>query len=132
MDDVLEATIVLENGWASADDVRRANAACYRSRPQLGKLAMTRGKLTVPQVFEILGQKAITGDLFGETAMQLGLLRKGDLYDLLQLQANLTPTLTESLLALDMITTEQADVLARRSQFEQLESRETTVVELPC
>jgi hypothetical protein len=72
---------------------------------------MKEGKLTVAQVFEILGQQARVGGLFGQIARQMGLLSQVELYDLLELQSQLTPTMTEALIALGTITPSQAQLV---------------------
>ena len=91
------ALAVLEAGWATIDEVRHANEWRHAQRPELGKLAMTRGKLSMAQVFAILGDQALAGRLFGETAVEMGLLNNSDVYELLLIQADLTPTLAAAL-----------------------------------
>lgn len=107
------ALTVLEAGVATIDELRQANIWRHTQRPQLGKLAMKQGKLTITQVFAILGEQAITGKLFGETASELGYF-EDDLYELLKHQAELTPTLADALVTLGVITAEQARVVLRQ------------------
>ncbi len=112
MNETLEiALAVLERGWATPNDLRRAQAWRNAAGPKLGTLAMRRGQLTMDHVFEILGEQAISGGLFGEIAVQLGHLDKGDLHELLELQATQVPTLMDALTALSLITSKQADEL---------------------
>jgi hypothetical protein len=106
------AMAVIEAGWGTTDDVRRASAWRMSHRPQLGKLALMSGNLKVQQVFEVLRRQAIVGGLFGEIAVELGFLERGTLYELLEQQARLTPTLSDALLNLAIITPEQALALA--------------------
>lgn len=106
------AIAVIEAGWATTDDVRRGHAWRVDHRPQLGKLALMSGSLTVRQVFAVLKRQAIAGGLFGEIAVELGYLDRGTLYDLLEQQTRLTPTLSDALLNLAIITPEQALALA--------------------
>lgn len=106
------AMAVIEAGWGTTDDVRRGNAWRMSHRPQLGKLALMSGSLTVQQVFEVLRRQALVGGLFGELAVELGYLERGTLYELLEQQARLTPTLSDALLNLTIITPEQALALA--------------------
>ncbi len=111
------ALTVLEAGWATIDELRRADEWRHRQRPRLGKLAMKHGKLTMSQVFAILGEQAGTSKLFGETAVVMGFLDKGQLYELLLMQADLTPTLAEALVTLGMITPEQASFVSKRAEI---------------
>jgi hypothetical protein len=76
---------------------------------------MALGNLTMAQVFDILGQQTVTGDLFGETAVIMGYLDRRDLYDILQKQADLTPTLADSLVALNVITPKQGTFILKQS-----------------
>lgn len=111
----LEAVLaVLEAGWATVIEVRQANQWRHAQRPQIGKLAMMQGKLSIAQVFSILGEQAMSGKLFGETAVEMGLL-KDDLYELLKRQADLTPSLAEALVAQGVITPEQAALVSNQS-----------------
>ena len=109
------AMAVVEAEFASLDQLRRANAWRHKHRPQIGKLAMTLGKLTMAQVFDILGQQAVSGELFGKTAVQMGYLDESDLYELLQKQTDFTPTLADSLVALNVITPEQGTFILKQS-----------------
>jgi hypothetical protein len=78
---------------------------------------MTHGKPTMAQVFAILGGRAVTGKLFGETAVEMGYLDKGQLHELLLIQADLTPTLAEALVSFGVITSEQASFVSKQAQF---------------
>ena len=89
----------IDAGWATTDRLRQASAWRCERRPQIGKLAMLKKKLTVAQVFAILGQQAIDGGMFGKIATDMGLLSSGDLYELLEMQAQMTPTLADALVA---------------------------------
>ena len=107
------ALAVLDAGLATTQQLRDANAWRHTQRPQIGKLAMSQGKLSMGQIFEILSTQAANGKLFGEIAVELGFLQD-ELYFLLKQQEELTPTLLESLVTLGFITTMQAEVLALR------------------
>jgi hypothetical protein len=107
-DQTLETCLaVIDAGWATTDQLRQAVTWRRTARPQIGNLAMTYGILTVGQVFEILDQQAVTGGLFGQIGVQLGLLSKTDLQELLELQSNLTPTLADALVTLGIISPNQ-------------------------
>jgi len=109
MNEVLATALaVLDAGWATTDQLRAADAWRRKTHPQLGKLAMTQGKLRVSEVFDVLSHQATDGGLFGQIAIEKGLMDKGDLYELLELQAKLTPTLTDALVMLGIISPDQA------------------------
>ena len=106
------ALAAIELGVATIDQLQLANDWRRKRRPQIGKLALIHGKLTVAQVFDVLSQQAETGGLFGQTAVQLGFMTLGDLYELLQKQAALTPTLADALVNQGVISPEQALLVA--------------------
>jgi hypothetical protein len=70
---------------------------------------MSRGKLTVAQVFDILDRQAMERGMFGQIALKLGFLSKDDLQELLELQSELTPTMADALIVTGVITAEEAD-----------------------
>ncbi len=109
---------VIEAGWATTAQLRHAAAWRRGARPQLGNLAMTQGTLTVAQVFDILGQQACVGGLFGQVAQQMGLLSNIDLYELLELQSNLTPSMADALVTLGILSPEQRAVVSEQASLE--------------
>ena len=109
------ALISLERGWATPDDVRRANEWRYRQRPQIGQLALENRKLTMPQLFAVLGEQATGGGMFGDIAVKLEFLSQGDVYELLTLQSNATPTLLEAMRALEILDQSQADIVTNQA-----------------
>lgn len=112
-DEVLITSLTaLDAGWVTTDDLRRAYAWRNAQRPQLGRLALVQGKLTMSQVFEVLGRQSLHGGVFGKVAVDLGFLNKSDVYDLLQAQAQLTPTLADALVALELLTPQQATAVS--------------------
>lgn len=106
------ALTVLERGWANIDQLRRVNAWRLTQRPRIGKLALSHGKLTMADVFAVLSEQSASGKMFGETAVDLGLLNNGEVYELLLQQAEITPSLAESLVTRGVITAEQAALAA--------------------
>ena len=109
------ALTVLERGWANIDQLRRVNAWRLTQRPRIGKLALSKGKLTMAQVFSVLGAQSLNGQMFGETAIELGLLSQGEVYELLLVQADHTPSLASSLVQLGVITAEQAEFASQEA-----------------
>lgn len=130
---------VLERRWATPADLRRALQWRSDRTPRIGKLAMTCGKLTVAQVFEVLGRQAIVGGLFGEVAVEMGFLSHRNIHELVALQQSLTPGLADALAAIGKVSLEQAQLLAERravdrdedglncSSFQQLDCDEAVV-----
>ena len=112
MDEVLNTALsALDAGLVSTEQVRRANAWRRKMHPQLGKLAMAEGKLSVAQVFDILGHQAVEGGLFGRIAVSLGFLTEKDLFELLQIQTKLSPSMADALVALEFIGAERMAAL---------------------
>ncbi len=102
------ALAVTAAGWLTHDEVRRAEAWRQEKVPRMGKLAMTLGKLTMGQVFEILGQQGTRGGMFGEIAFELGYLTRNDIYELMVRQTNMRPSLLDALVSLELLTPQQA------------------------
>lgn len=67
------------------------------------------------QVFTILGEQDRTGKVFGETAVDLGYLSHGEVYELLLDQAGNTPSLVDSLMAQGVMTEEQALFVSKQA-----------------
>jgi hypothetical protein len=106
------ALYVLEQGWATIDQIRDANKWRLAQSPRIGKLAHNIGKLTMAQVLTVLEEQRIRGKLFGETAIELGYLTVGEVYELLNIQADFTPCLLDALLELQVISSPQAEQVA--------------------
>lgn len=123
-DEVVETLLAaLDAGWATTDQVRQAYAWRRRSRPQIGKLALAKGKLTMAQVFDVIGRQALEGGLFGQVALQMGFIDKSALYELLDLQADLAPSMADALIAVDVLTPTQASVLVDQARQPQHSGR---------
>ncbi|MBA4015723.1 MAG: hypothetical protein C0483_00900 [Pirellula sp.] len=82
----------------SADQLVAALERQSRRRPPLGRLAVTTGKITMKQAFQIVGLQSTQQRRFGELAIELGYLTPYDLSELLSEQTRLQPSLTEVLL----------------------------------
>lgn len=105
----------LDLGLATSAQIRSANAWRLATRPQIGKLALKRGELTISQVFEILAKQADSGELFGKIAVDMGYLTNEALFGLLESQSELTPTLTEALVATNALRPDQAAQVSKHS-----------------
>lgn len=115
-DEVLETCLVaLDLGLATSEQVRFANTWRLANRPQIGKLALKRGKLTISQVFDVLARQADNGELFGKIAIEMGYLTNEALFELLESQSELTLTLAEALVATNVVRPEQAALLLKQS-----------------
>ncbi len=79
------------------------------SRPQIGRLALEQEKLTVPQVFQVLNaQSDLPDEMFGDLAIECGMMTEADLNALLALQAERTKPMSEILIELGYVTAERA------------------------
>ncbi|MEX2168046.1 MAG: hypothetical protein WD851_01935 [Pirellulales bacterium] len=87
----------------------------------LGQLAIEEGKLTVQDVFKVLRvQTDLPHDRFGETAVELGLLDKRDIAELLMVQSGRCQPFSTLLVEMGFLTSEQVDreLLAYRRGLE--------------
>lgn len=104
--------MLLEQGLLNIEQLRAANRWQQSKRPKFGILARNSGKLTHSQIKAVLEAQKLNGKLFGDTAVDLGLMDAGEVYELLRVQADFTPSLLDALLALSMIVPDQATNLA--------------------
>lgn len=98
-------------GLATVEDLQAAAVARRQTRPVIGQLAIKTRRLSIAQVFRILGEQGITGERFGEAALRLGAFDAKQLYELLRLQADLTPPLSDVLLDRGVLTKQEAEML---------------------
>jgi len=128
------ALFVLEQDWATIDQIRHANKWRLAQSPRIGKLAHNIGKLTLAQVLTVLEEQRIRGKLFGETAVELGYMTSNEVHDLLSIQADFTPCLLDALVELLVISPEQADIVSEAiADFEaRLISAETLNAPVLC
>jgi len=66
------AITALAVGLVSFEEVQAAAVARRQARPLIGELAIKHRRLTIHQVFQILGEQATTGEPFGEAAVRMG------------------------------------------------------------
>lgn len=128
------ALFVLEQGWATIDQIRYANKWRLAQSPRIGKLAHNIGKLTLAQVSDILQAQRQRGKLFGEMAVELGFMNSNEVHDLLSIQADFTPCLLDALVELLVITPDQAEIVAENlaDSEARLISEETINVPVLC
>lgn len=114
-EDPLELAIAaLASDLATVDELQSAAVARRQARPLIGELAIKNRRLTIHQVFQILGEQATTGEPFGEAAVRLGVLDEKGLHELLGLQAGLTPQLSEVLVEQGVLTPGDVNELHRQ------------------
>ncbi len=88
---------MLDCGIITAEALIEAIRYQQSKRPQIGELAVRRGKMTMHQVFEVLKRQADENRPFGEIARKMRFLTKRQLADLLLLQSELTPSISDAL-----------------------------------
>ncbi len=66
------------------------------------------------QIFAILHEQSVTGELFGQIALQLKLLNHADLNDLLILQRRQRPKFYELVVELQILTQNRTQRISRR------------------
>jgi hypothetical protein len=108
------AITALSLGMATVDDLQTAAVARRQARPLIGELAIKYRRLSIHQVFQILGEQATTGEPFGEAAVRLGLLDAAGLNELLGMQTNVTPQLSEVLVDQRVLTPDEVSNLHRQ------------------
>ncbi len=86
-----------------------------RSRPALGELALSTGRLTMKQVFQVLGTQSKNGEPFGRIAVRLGYLTKQDLAELLLMQTDHATPLRQVLL--DMHAADETTLDSAQQRF---------------
>ncbi|MEM9352369.1 MAG: hypothetical protein AAGA92_05100 [Planctomycetota bacterium] len=101
------------------------------SRPQIGRLALEKELLSVSQVFQVLNaQSDMPDEMFGELAIECGMMTEADLKELLDLQSDQTKPMSQVLVDLGYLTPEQAgeEKAEYRKAMENLGIGETTSV----
>lgn len=114
-DEPLEVALeALSTGMVTLAELRAAASVRRKQRPVIGKLALESRRLNVSQVFRVLERQCVTGELFGEAALQLNYLEESELHELLRLQMEQTQSLSEVLLREKVLSDEQVEFLHRR------------------
>ena len=118
------ALAVLSAGWATIDEITDAVTARRAQRPTIGQLLLTNHKLTVHQVFKILGEQATNSKLFGEIAIELGFIKESDVNEMLQLQSWMCPPLWQVLASCGVLTPSQAESIQQTGRSRQRQPSE--------
>jgi hypothetical protein len=108
------AITALVLGMVTVDEVQAATVARRQARPLIGELAIKNRRLSIHEVFQILGEQATTGEPFGEAAVRMGLLDAKGLNELLGLQTSVTPQLSEVLVEQGVLTRDDVADLRRQ------------------
>ncbi|RIK84892.1 MAG: hypothetical protein DCC67_04605 [Planctomycetota bacterium] len=87
-------------GIVSADDALAAIRYCDRQTPRIAQLALREHALTVEKVLRVLKRQAVSAELFGEIAIDMGYLTPEGVARLLKLQRESVPSLIETLVEL--------------------------------
>lgn len=86
---------LIENDVIDAVDAVRILDAQRQQTPQIGRISLLKGYLSMKQVFEILKTQVDTGLRFGEQAILLGFLDDHQLVELLEEQKCSRPGIGE-------------------------------------
>ncbi|QDU57954.1 hypothetical protein [Aeoliella mucimassa] len=99
-----------QRGIITSEQLVEAQMLQSDSKLPLGVLAMESGKLDVRDVLSILRvQSDLPQDRFGDIAVELGLMTRRDLAELLLEQSDRRRRITECLVELDFMTQQQVD-----------------------
>ena len=82
----------------------------------LGRIALEAGLLKIPQVFQILKHTAETRQRFGEAGVSLGMLRREQVLQLLGMQQDRLPSISEMLVEMDLCDADELPALMERFQ----------------
>ena len=103
---------LVDLGIVSSDAVVKALRVQRERRVPFGRLCLQHGRLTVTQVFEILNLQSIAPhEMFGELCIESGYLSAADVAYILELQQKSRPPLGEILIEMDLISKEDLDEL---------------------
>ncbi len=105
---------MVRQGVISADQLVDALEYQMNRRPRLGRLALASGRMTMKQVFNVLGEQALGNKPFGETAVELGFLTRRQVTHLLRKQREMTPSISECLVEMGVIDRATCDTETSR------------------
>ena len=109
MHDIRLAVELVKKKLISADQCIEAVDLVLSNRDPIGKIALLSGMLTVAEVGRVLYQQAGSKKTFGEMARELQLLNEDDIKTLLYRQTEGELTICDSLVALQVLSQEEAD-----------------------
>ncbi|MEM6655643.1 MAG: hypothetical protein AAF596_07570 [Planctomycetota bacterium] len=107
---------LMRRGVITANQFVEALQEQLDQQPPMGQLAIEEGALSVREVFDVLrSQSDSTAGRFGDAAMELGLLARQQVAELLLLQADRVPPLEEVLVKIGIL--DQDTVVAELAAF---------------
>ena len=99
---------LFEAGVITAEQLVTTIQAQMASRPQIGALAVEAGKLTIKEVFSILRAQADHPErLFGELAVEAGMIEEDDLATLIYRQSMAGASVADLVVELGFASREQ-------------------------
>ena len=118
---------LVKKGHITAEQYVSAAEKQFALRPMVGTVAIEIGKLSMKEVFEILRDQAdAPSKMFGEIAVESGLLTEEDLAVILYHQSISVPPISEILVELGIMSPYEVDSLLQefrqvsRNQIEEL------------
>jgi hypothetical protein len=89
---------LVRRGLITADDYVDIREQQSESHRRLGELALRHRKLSMRQVLKVLDAQVDSTRPFGKLAVDKGYMTQGELLDLLGLQSELTPSISDVLI----------------------------------
>lgn len=118
---------LLRTGLITAEQLCDAAEYCDSKRPPIGLLAVRKGKLTMGQLFRVLGQQADDNRQFGQVARDMGFMTDRDVSELLLAQQEATPSVPHRLVEMGVLTESQLD-----AEVQKAHSRSTARISGPA
>ncbi len=110
-----------KKGIISADQLVAALEAQLATLPRVGQLALEEGIISPRDIFQVLhAQRRAPGVRFGELAIEMSLMTRSELMQLLMLQANRKRPLAEVLVTEGMLS--EQTVTHYLAEFHQLQA----------
>ena len=100
---------LVDRGRITNDQLVAALDVQRRSRPLIGRIALTERILSVRQVMRILDAQVTRAGPFGEVGIELGFLTPDGLENLLGIQRDMTPKIGEILVQMGALTRAQLE-----------------------
>ena len=117
--------VITCNQFVTAMELQKA------SRPPIGQLALDHEKLAVQQIMQLLAaQSDNPQELFGELAVELGMLSEADLSELVKLQSDLIKPMAEIVVELGFVSEEKAaeELAEYRKAMEEVATADSAVI----
>ena len=120
---------LVENGIITPEQFVEALQVQIDSRPQLGSLAIEQKALTMKEVFQVLRTQADEPkELFGQLAVEAGLISEDRLASLLYLQSARVRSMEEIVVELGYVSAETLEQELSEYRYSKNNARETQPV----